>query len=224
MAGKKVIWEFDEKEEKIFVSDKSTGAHVEEPFSFILKRYKDADTKEEHLEIKCKYNEEDNGTVSTYIYNLSKDLKEFLKYGIAFSNTIYNDLEMEIRKHYLELKRNDIEKVHKDADMQSIFDMICEVIKTFDDGATEEYYNIPVEQFNSLIEESKYSKKYDLITIKKWFMNEDNQYIKCGKGRLSNIVRIKGKPTRVISFYREKIDKRIEEIIKKDAEQANGVN
>ena len=207
MAGKKIEWDFDKDNGIIFVSDKSKDADIEKAFSFKLTRYKNNSTYEESLRVESFYNGIQNGYVDTFIYSLDKDLKKLMRFGVAFSGIVYADLQKEIENIYLSLKifasedENGPKMVDKEV-MEHILQMIGEFIKEFD--IKDKYYHIPVEQFNLLIEESDFSK-YDIISIKKWLA--ENKYIKCGIGRLTNLVRVKEKPIRVISFNASEMDR-----------------
>ena len=126
---------------------------------------------------------------------------------MAFSGIVFASLQNEIEKVYLPMNVVDplvdpnAPKLVDNTVMQSVLSMIGDVIGEFDlkDG----YYHIPVDVFNQLIQESDYTD-YDLGSIKEWLANPANGYIKCGVGRLTNLVRIKDKPTRVISFKKKK--------------------
>jgi len=214
---KKIVWLFDEKNGILSISNESKEADSEKAFSFKLTRYKDSTSHEESLKITCYYDDgvngsQNNGNINTHIYDLDKDLKGLMKYGVAFSGVLFSDLQQQIQKVYLQLtvqppeKDPNAPKMVDDSVMQEILSMIGECIKAFD--FDDKFYNIPVEQFNQLIEDSEY-RVYSLKEIKIWLADQSKGYTKCGKGRLTNIVRIKDKPTRVISFYADKIEKYI---------------
>ncbi|NOW84606.1 hypothetical protein B0H39_002487 [Clostridium beijerinckii] len=205
MADKILYWEFDDKTGTLSISKKSVGYDFERQYSFVLTRYKDKYTHEESLKINSFYNCKENGCICTYIYSLDKDLKKLMRYGVAFDKILYADLQQQIEKVYLQLKEDYSKSKEKtetkdfeEKELKNFLEMISEVIKEFEFKTG--YYHIPVEQFNLLVEESGYSD-YDLKGIKEILSKKD--YIKCGKNRLTNIVRIGTKPIRVISFNKK---------------------
>ena len=74
-----------------------------------------------------------------------------------------------------------------------------------------------VNEFESIVKDSDYSM-YSLSDIRERL--KEQGYIKCGKGRTSNLVRLnKGsEPVRVISFFKEKINHLISNIENKKDE------
>lgn len=203
---KKIIWEFNHSESTLSVSEESKEAENEKAFSFKLTRYKNKETYQESLRIESFYNGAENGYIDTFIYSLDNDLKQLKKYGVAFSGIVYTGLKQEIENVYLSLSPIEPaydENAPKTVDkivMKAILEMIGEVVNVF--GLDEGYYHIPVEQFNLLIDESEF-KEYNITSIKEWLSK--NNFIKCGIGRFTNLVRLNQKPTRVISFYADKI-------------------
>ncbi|MGH4117922.1 hypothetical protein [Clostridium sp.] len=211
---KKILWETDKAAGTIKVSNKSIKYEIEQSFSFKLTRYKNK-KYEESLRIECFYNDGKNGVVDTFIYRLDKDLKDFMKYGVAFSELVYKDFQKEIEKAYMYLEATDpvedenAPKMVDDKIMEGtegILSMIGSVITEF--HTKDEYYHIPVEEFNMLINESDF-KIYDLVKIKEWLSKK--KFLKCVKGRTTNIVRLKPteKPIRVISINVSEIEKYI---------------
>ena len=203
---KKIVWKFNQSNSTLSVSEESNEADNEKAFSFKLTRYKNKETFQESLRIESFYNGAENGYIDTFIYSLDNDLKQLKKYGVAFSVHVYSDLKQEIENVYLSLSPIEPaydENAPKTVDkivMKAILEMIGEVINVFE--LNDGYYHIPVEQFNLLIEESEFNE-YDITSIKKWL--SINDFIKCGIGRFTNLIRVNGKPTRVISFYADKM-------------------
>ena len=206
---KRVYWEFD-KEKTVYISAESSEADLEKQFKFELTRHKNK-RHEEWLEIQCKYKDEDNGRIQTCLSDLDKDIRKFEKFGVAFDGFVYASLALVIRKNYLLLEpskeKNESEAVLTDEVFKKILEMIVDIVKEYysDNKDDKDVYNIPVEDFNSYIEDSEYNM-YKISDIRQCL--KDNEYIECGQGRTSKLVRLGNgsKPVRVISFIKEKID------------------
>ncbi|NMA95277.1 MAG: hypothetical protein GX974_04485 [Clostridiales bacterium] len=219
--SKRILWAFDQKD-TIYVKEESKKAGNEKSFKFKLTRYKNSQTHEERLRIESFLEGNENGYIDTSIYNLDKDIKDFRKYGVAFSDIVYMDLRQEILKRYLSLETITAEQ--DDNAPKMVNPVIMDIILRMIAEAAEQYgksgdgrYNIPIVDFNDLINKSEYGE-YDLNSIKKWL--KDKGYTKCSIGRTSTLARLKKNqnPTRVISLYADKIEKYINVEDKKNKE------
>lgn len=219
---KRIHWEFSDKEQKIFISQDSIQADLEKQFEFKLKRYKN-NKFEEWLKIKCLYNGAENGKIETCLSDLDKDIRKFERFGVAFDGFAYASLALCIRSNYLKLLINEEhlnDTVLTEEAFNKILQMFCEVIGEcydFKEKSSTDTYDIPVEEFNSIVEDSEYNI-YKLFDIRERL--KEKKYIKCGQGRTSRQVRLdKGKnPVRVISFFKQKINHLISNIENKKDE------
>lgn len=215
---KRVYWKFINDTNKkigevIIDEEESTEVEQEKKFKFILKRYKN-NKHEEWLKIKNYYNGHENGQIETSISNIDKDIRNFERYGVAFDGFSYASLALFIRHNYLELEineENENDVILTSQVFNNIVQMLSEAIGEYYDSTEEssvELYDIPIDEFNNIIEDSEYNR-YKLSDIRNKLKEE--KYIKCGQGRTSRLARInKGKnPVRVISFFKEKLKKSI---------------
>lgn len=224
--GKRLFWEFinnlSEKTGEIIVDEeRSSEIELEKQFKFSLKRHKNS-KHEEWLQIQCLYNGNDNGNIETSLADLDKDIKKFERYGVALDGFAYASLILSIRSNYLALGINEAKGkdiILTDDVFNNILQMLCEVVIEYYNGIeyNKDTYDMAVNEFESIVKDSDYSM-YSLSDIRERL--KEQGYIKCGKGRTSNLVRLnKGsEPVRVISFFKEKINHLISNIENKKDE------
>lgn len=203
----KVVWGFDVDTGVLSVDEKCYGEIVDfvKQYTFELIRYKDTETKEEALEIKCKENGDDNGSIMTNLFSLDKDIKQFMRYGVAFSDLDYSTLVLEIRKIYGQIDKA-VPKNQFNESIENLLTFVGEYIAQGKDDGKSELCNIPINTFNSMLQDCGISQM-DIASFKKSL--QSTGYIKTGAGRLTRLVREKDDVARVITFYREKIKKYI---------------
>lgn len=205
MATKKLTWDFDPKTQSLTPRSENPEHEQYLDFGFFLKRMKDAETYEETLDIQCLYDGNDNGTITTSLDGLDKDLPRFRKYGVAFTSLVFGDLKRAIEKYYLQLDIDEAPQVNPISGtvMGLLLDAVRDLINDYRYPPKDGRYNIPVEEFNTLFEEGDLSR-YEAPQVRQKLA--DGGYIVARGGRTSIPCRDeKGKVVRVVSFYANKL-------------------
>lgn len=178
-----------------------TRGNVVPPFSFRLTRYKDDETHEESLEIKSLLNSNDNGSIMTAIYDLERDLKGLMRFGVVLDSLDLNELSMVIKSSYLNLPMTKL-AIANDERLTSLIELVKEYVRGDADLITEDFCYICVNMFNDLALDCGYSN-YELKALRSMLVK--GKYIYTQAGRYAVLKRIKDKPERVLAFYRKKI-------------------
>ena len=198
--GKKIVhWVFDNGAVK--VSEDSIQAETEQRFSFKLTRYKDSNTYEESLKIDCFLDGADNGSITTDICSLENDLKEFRRYGVALSTIDFRDIRKVIEDNYLQLDCTAI-SLESDSRFSDLLEIVKEYVQQADYLVTESFAYVRVSDFNGIAEDCGYYP-YETRTLR--LKLADMGYLRKQGNRFAGLVRLRDKPERVISFYRDKL-------------------
>lgn len=198
--GKKMVrWIFDQN--TIKVSDDSIQADKEKKFAFQLTRFKDNATHEESLKIDCFLDGADNGSITTDICSLENDLKEFRRYGVALSTIDFRDIRKVIEDNYLQLDCTAI-SLESDSRFSDLLEIVKEYVQQADYLITESFAYVRVSDFNGIAEDCGYYP-YETRTLR--LKLADMGYLRKQGNRFAGLVRLRDKPERVISFYRDKL-------------------
>lgn len=164
-------------------------------FHFKLTRYKDLTTHLESLKIDSFFEGKENGSITTTIYSLEDDIKELMKYGVAFSAIVFRDMRKVIEENYLLLNTVPV-TVESDKRFNSLIKLVDGIIGEQEDKGRG-YCSIPVKEFDELAKECEYND-YEIRALREKLAN--GGFIQTGNGRYTVTERIKDKPVRVIRF------------------------
>lgn len=196
--AKSINWRFEAPDKIVYSGEASK---VKERFSFILTRYKDADTHEESLKIASLLSGADNGFIMTSIVTLESDIKQLMRYGVVLSALDFRELRIAIENNYLELS---VTAISLDEDTR--FDDLLEQTAAFVNGDSNlnggDFCFVSVSDFNDLTEDCGYNA-YEMKALRASLFK--GGYIRKQGDRYTVIERISGKPQRVIAFYRTKL-------------------
>ena len=200
-AKKRVYWEFNADTATISVSENSVLADNEKRFSFVLVKYKDPETHEESLEIKSFRDNAENGSIMTSLVKLKSDITQLLKYGVLLSKIDFESLSLAIFDNYLSLEDTTV-TVGSDVRFNDLLFMAKDYFAASKDFVDQEFCYMPVGHFNELASECGYS------TVEMKALREKlakDKLIRVQSKRYAILCRIKGRPERVICFFREKL-------------------
>jgi len=147
-----------------------------------------------------KEEEKENGTVTTNLYSLDDDIKQFMRFGVAFTPIQFRDLRRVIEENYLDINSDEI-SFKGDNRLDNLLDTVKEFVKDSTIYIDNDFCYVPVNSFNELAEDCEY-KSYEIKSLREMLSNE---YIHTVGGRYAILKRIKDRPERVLAFYREKI-------------------
>lgn len=188
--------------------NKIVSTKEDKPFDFELVRYKDDDTHEETLEIKSLLKDDnngsittDNGSITTDICRLGNDIKELMKFGVVLSPLDFTDLQKIIESSYLKLKITKV-TVGDDDRLTALIDLVRDYVRDDGDLITEDFCYIRANDFNDLALDCGYSS-FELKALRTALVK--GKYIYTQERRFAILKRIKGKPERVLAFYRKKL-------------------
>lgn len=196
----RLFWEFD-KEQQILKDNENACQ-----FSFQLSRQKSVTTYEEKLVIVCYDNGKENGTVISNLINIEKDIKQFLKYGVALGNTVYTDIVQAIKDHYLEIKTVEISDNVTIVD-DRVIDGIVQLVKEYASEvceANDKELHFTSKEFEDFLSDSEY-EAYNAMEIRKQLAEKKYTLVK--GGRTTKLIRENGKTIRVVCFDLEKVRK-----------------
>jgi hypothetical protein len=195
-----IAWEFNKAAHTVQVVPNYTGN--ERAFSFELVRHKDVTTHEEGLTIKSLYNGKDNGSIETSVYNLEKDIESLKRYGVAINALAFRDLRKVIEDNYLDLPITPV-SVTSGNQLQELVEQVKDYVEMGKkDLVADDFCHIPVSDFTAIAEDCGYHQ-YEMQSLRSTLAK--GKYIHTQAGRYAVLARIKGKPTRVIAFYRDKL-------------------
>lgn len=206
-------WHFDEKTNMIRWEPKSSNINKDEDinekhFKFHLTRLKDPDTKREVLRIKAWENEEEITKIETSLGNLYDALLSLRDYGIVFSDDNGRmKLKRKIEQSYTSITKETM-NVFENKE-KSKFDNFMDTMVEYVDALKEPYNekgfcNIRVAEFDQIALDCNY-KEYEIQGLRKQL--KENKCIYTKGDRYAILVRLNEKPTRVISFYKDAIEK-----------------
>lgn len=181
--------------------NKIVSTYEDKPFDFELVRYKDDDTHEETLEIKSLLKDDNNGSITTDICRLGNDIKELMKFGVVLSPLDFTDLQKIIESSYLKLKITKV-TVGDDDRLTALIDLVRDYVRDDGDLITEDFCYIRANDFNDLALDCGYSS-FELKALRTALVK--GKYIYTQERRFAILKRIKGKPERVLAFYRKKL-------------------
>ena len=197
----------------------------ESRFVFTLTRYRDDHIYTESLKIECEryvlengsteYKLEANGAIMTSIDAVDKDIKQFMRFGVALPPQLYSELIQEIKNNYLWLESTPLENSEDSPEFLEIIHDVVEEYSKNEGYIVNNFVCVPVVEFNDMfadLEElnraisSKNGIYYDLKALKRHL--RDKQYIECKRGRIAVQERImkKENSTRVLKFNKAKVD------------------
>lgn len=207
---KKVEWIFDPDSSTMKVDQAtSTNAELESRFEFRLEVYKDNETHVESMKITNKKDGVENGSITTSIVNLEKDIKNFKMFGVVIGDTYFRRLANEIEKHYLDIRVSSISFSKNDHRFDDLIRQVQDYFEGLDAYIDKDSCYIPVNDFNGLADDCEYCD-YEMRTLREQLVQEG--YIHKKKDRYTMLKRIKkDKPERVIVFDREKLDVKLPE-------------
>lgn len=198
---KRVIWEFVSPN-MVSVSGDSTKAELEKQFSFRIERFKDITTHEETLKITSLLNGNDNGSVVSTSLDLASNIKQLMRYGVVLSAVDFRDIQKRIEENYLKLSVSSI-SMNGDARLEELIDQVKAYVNGVGDLITDDFCYVPVGDFNDLAEDCGFYS-YEMKSLRSMLAKE--KYIHVVGDRFAILKRIKEKPTRVVAFYREKLN------------------
>ena len=199
MAKNTSMWKFDKETQLLTNSNKS----YESQFQFKLSREKNDTTYEEKLVIECLDNGNPNGIVVTDLLNLEKDIKKFMKYGVAFSGIVFADIVQAVKNEYVNIN---VEYACINSKMvtDEVIMGVIELVREYCNEDIEKNKEIifTTSEFEELLVDTEY-EEYDIKEIRKALA--DREYLVTKGNRTSKLKKINGKPVRVISFISEKL-------------------
>lgn len=185
-------------------------------FYFELTRYKDSATHVESLKIDSFYDGKENGSITTTIYSLEDDIRELMKYGVAFSTIVFRDMRKTIEENYLLLNTVTV-TVKSDDRFNSLINLVNENMKK-QENASEDFYSIPVKDFDELAKDCEY-KDYEMRVLREKLAKSG--LIKAGNERYTTTDRIKDKVVRVIKFDIDEVKKTASSEISSNEEKSD---
>lgn len=206
----KINWEIKSgSEDMICAVGDGVEKVPESRFEFKLIRYKDDKSKMEYLDIQCYEKDEhgqlqENGKVETDIGNLDAAFREFVRYGVVFSNN--NELiklKKSIKENYYKLPKQPVEYDNStDKHFTELLEEVGHYIECSEQYNTQDECFVPAKDFDEIVESCGY-RSYENLQVRKRLKNEG--YIRTIGDRMTVVVRCHGKGTRVLSFFRQKL-------------------
>lgn len=207
---KKVFWKFDPNNSTMSVdTTTSVNAQLEARFEFKLEVYKDAQTHVESMKITNYKDGNENGSITTSVVDLEKDIKNFKKFGVVIGDTYFRDLAKEIVNNYLDIQVGTVSFAQNDLRLGDLIKQVEEFLAGAKDYITDTWCFVPVNEFNGLASDCGYCD-YEMRTLREQLAQ--NGFIYAEGGRYTKIKRIKnGRPERMVAFHTEKLDVKVPE-------------
>lgn len=179
-------------------------------FKFIVKRYKDKNTKREQIEISAMVQDEHYGTISTDLINMETDIVKFRSYGVILDRLKCIELCKLIMDNYYYFEPIETENVDyylTEEKVSKIMKMFCQYIIENDirsvvNKSGIELYHVNVNEFKNELMESQY-RKYGCTNVKEKL--REVGFTHCNEGRNDYVAVINGRRTKVVSFYAQKV-------------------
>ncbi len=182
------------------------NAFPESIFEFELTRYKDKVSMLEYLKIDCYCYDNGarlfNGSVQTSIDDLDTPFKQFMKYGVIFSNE--NELvklKMKIKSMYLSLKKTPYNN-QNDSRFDDLLHEVGKYAELMNKNNPGDECFIPIKDFDEMAYDCGY-KNYEITELKKELRNLG--YIRTAKNRIAILARYQSKVIRGLSFICQKL-------------------
>lgn len=171
-----------------------------------LERFRDKSLKQ-YISIEIEIGEklEFSGRIESDRLNLEANLNKLLLYAGDLDRSDIPDIRLQIEKNFSNIPLSSTkDKGEEDSqnNFLGVYNMFCDYFFNIGSIPENHLFNITVVEFKDMISDSDY---YFLSyrEIKEYF--KANEWIKFNVGRTDNIVKIKGKPVRVISFFEKAV-------------------
>ena len=195
-------WEFIEPNIiKDTIPSSNNNSNIVLPsFEFVVLRVKDNTTHEEWLIIENLLNSKPNGSITTSLISIDCDLPTFKRFGVALSDFDFTEIARLIKYNYLSITLSTVSNQIQDKRTNFLKEIIS---YGESDDKQELFVNIPVNLFNEIAFECEYHP-YQISALRKSLL--DDNIIRANNGRYTLVVKHKGRPERVVCFFREKLD------------------
>ena len=196
------------------------GSDENFPYSFELGKIRTPEY-EEVLKITILHKDfkGDKPVIYVGLDKIEDTFSNFIRYGVVIDRAGLAKIRQEIYAKLSEIPISS-DKLDRygisDGVLDDIINSICEhIIAKPVEKSKERYYYIPIQDFATLMKTGDYSD-INISNLRRRLKEEtvkgERGYIQANGGRTDLVVNINGKAERVVAFYAKKLDKRIEEL------------